>query len=39
LIYWPASTSFGVAQPAMLASPPRTIVDIAAILDQGETGQ
>jgi CHAT domain-containing protein len=34
LIYWLASTSFGVAQPAMLAPPPRTISDITAILDQ-----
>jgi CHAT domain-containing protein len=34
LIYWLASTSFSIAQPAKLAPPPRTIFDITAILDQ-----
>jgi CHAT domain-containing protein/tetratricopeptide (TPR) repeat protein len=34
LICWLTSTSFAVAESTMFAPPPRTIVDITAILDQ-----
>jgi hypothetical protein len=34
LIYWPVSTSLGVAESRMLAPPPCTIVDMTAIMDQ-----